>query len=50
MTALGWIFMFASWGLILALCAVCFYKVMTTRKDNIHAPLDIDTEQTDQTD
>ena len=44
MTTLGWIFMLGSWGLIITLCAVCFYKVLTTRKDNIHAPLDIDTD------
>jgi len=47
MTTLGWIFMITSWGLIITLCAVCFYKVMTTRKENIHAPLDIDTDKTD---
>ncbi len=50
MTAAGWIFLVVSWGAILALCGFCFWKVMTTTRENIHAPLDIDPEEQDPQD
>ena len=43
MNALGWIIMGISWGAIFLLCGYCFFKVITTKKENIHAPLDINT-------
>jgi len=43
MTTLGWIILVISWGAIIALSVFCFYKILKVKKDNIHAPLDIDT-------
>jgi hypothetical protein len=50
MTALGWTFMCVSWGAIFLLCGFCFWKVFSTKKQNIHAPLDIDTGDSDNPD
>jgi len=47
MHASGWIIMTVSWGAILLLCGFCFWKILVTRKENIHAPLDIDTDSSD---
>ena len=47
MNALGWTFMCVSWGAIFLLCGFCFWKIITTKKKNIHAPLDIDTGDSD---
>lgn len=43
----GWIIMLGSWSAILLLCGFCFWKVLLTRKHNIHAPLDINTGASD---
>ncbi len=43
MTNLGWTMLIVSWGAIISLSIFCFYKIMKVKKDNIHAPLDIDT-------
>jgi hypothetical protein len=48
MTAAGWTFLLVSWGAILALCGFCFWKIMTSTRENIHAPLDIDTDEHDE--
>jgi len=50
MTAAGWIFLVVSWSAIIALCGFCFWKIMTSTRENIHAPLDIDTDEHDQHD
>ncbi len=43
MTNLGWIALFVSWGAIISISVFCFHRIMKVKKDNIHAPLDIDT-------
>ena len=43
MTNLGWLFLIVSWGAIIILSVFCFYRIIKVKKDNIHAPLDIDT-------
>ena len=43
MTESGWIVLFVSWGSIIFISVFCFRKIMKVKKDNIHAPLDIDT-------
>lgn len=45
MTIGGWLFLCGSWSAILALCVFCFWKIMTSTRENIHAPLDIDTDE-----
>ncbi len=47
-TKLGWSVMLLSWSAILMLCCFCFWKILHTRRDNIHAPLDIDTGDLDE--
>ena len=44
MHTLGWIMMIMSWVVILWLAGFCFWKILVTKKENIHAPLDIDTD------
>jgi len=48
MNDLGWTMLIVSWGAIISLSAFCFYKIMKVKKDNIHAPLDIDTGDLDE--
>jgi len=48
MTTAGWIFLLVSWSAILSLCSFCFWRVMASSRANIHAPLDIDTDEHDQ--
>jgi len=43
MNAWGCLILGVSWVTILTLCVFCFCKVMKTPRENIHAPLDIDT-------
>ena len=49
MTLAGWIMMIASIGLVLALNAYCFTKVLRTPRseEHLHGPLDIDTRDRD---
>lgn len=44
----GWLIMCGSWLVIIGLSLYCTVKVLTTRKENIHAPLDIDTGDLEQ--
>ncbi len=44
MTLVGWILMLLSWSVILGLFVFCLAKIFRTRKANIRAPLEIDTE------
>ena len=44
MTIGGWLFLCGSWSAIIALCVFCFWKIMSSTRENIHAPLDIDTD------
>ncbi len=41
----GWIMLIGCIGLVCALCAFCFWKILTEPKpsEHHHAPLDIDT-------
>ncbi len=41
----GWIMLIGCIGMVLSLCAFCFWKIMTESKpsEHHHAPLDIDT-------
>ena len=50
MNALGWSIMLTSWLFIFLLCGFCFARILRTGKQNIHAPLDIDTGDTNGTD
>ncbi len=43
MTTAGFIVMIVSVAIVLSLCAFCFYKILTEKKPNHKAPLDIDT-------
>jgi hypothetical protein len=43
MTLIGWILMGVSWGVILGLFIYCLAKIFRTRKENIRAPLEIET-------
>lgn len=45
MTAAGWILMLASVGVVVALNAYCFWRVLTVpkAKGHLHARLDIET-------
>lgn len=47
MTVTGWLLMLSSVGLVLALNAFCFYRVLRapTHRAKLHAPLDIDTHE-----
>lgn len=47
MTLSGWIILIISWTAIIALAAFCFGKIFACHRRNIHAPLDIDTEDHD---
>ena len=46
----GWIFMICSITLVIGLVVFCFYKVLKTPQatDHMHAPLDIDTKDTEE--
>ncbi len=46
----GWIMLVGCIGLVLSLCAFCFWKIMTEPKpsEHHHAPLDIDTHDIEQ--
>jgi hypothetical protein len=44
MTLVGWILMLFSWSMIVALFVFCLTKVLRTRKANIRAPLEIETD------
>ncbi len=44
MNLLGWAMLLVSWTAILLLVAVCVRKILIVDRDNIHAPLDIDTD------
>lgn len=46
MNMLGWMLMGISWLAILSLASFCIWKILTVKKGNIHAPLDIDTGET----
>jgi hypothetical protein len=47
MTIAGWLLMLSSVGLVVALNAFCFYRVMSTPdRAEMHAPLDIETHET----
>jgi hypothetical protein len=53
MTPAGWAIMIVSVGSVLALTAFCFYRVLTlpaTEMDELKAPLDIDTRDTQHPD
>jgi hypothetical protein len=53
MTPAGWIIMIVSVGSVLALTVFCFYRVLTlpaSELDEIKAPLDIDTKDTQDAD
>jgi hypothetical protein len=45
MEPMGWIFMLGSIGLVVALVAFCYWKVLTRPKatGHMHAPIEIDT-------
>lgn len=45
MNTYGWIILVVSWTGILLFSGFCFWKVFMCRKENIHAPLDIETEE-----
>ena len=49
MTTAGWIVMILSVGSVLSLVIFCFYRVLFTPKttEHMHAPLEIDTHDTD---
>lgn len=49
MTLLGWLLLIASCGTVTALVAFCFWRVLRLESpaDELHAPLDIDTHDTD---
>lgn len=49
MTAYGWVVMLVSMGFVVCLFLFCFYRVLTTPQSqaHLHAPLDIDTGDTD---
>ena len=49
MTTGGWIFMLGSCGFVLWLVAYCFARVMRkpSSANHMHAPLEIDTKDTD---
>ena len=48
MSPIGWTLMLVSCGFVLTLVAFCFWRVLTTpgSQEHIHAPLDIDTHDT----
>jgi len=43
MTLSGWILLIVSWSMIISVCAACFWRILTSQRENFHAPLDIDT-------
>jgi hypothetical protein len=47
MTAAGWIFLIVSCGGVTVLTLWCFWRVLTlpTAAEDIHAPLDIETDE-----
>ncbi len=49
MTTAGWVFMIASCGFVVCLCAFCFYHVLAkpSAANHMHAPIDIDTHDKD---
>jgi hypothetical protein len=49
MTPAGWVLMVGSVGFVLLLTIYCFYRVLKnpSPKDRLHAPLDIDTRDSD---
>jgi len=46
----GWIMMILSIGTVLGLAIFCFYRILKAPRteEHIHAPLDIDTHETDE--
>ena len=50
LTAGGWIMLIGCIGLVLSLCAFCFWKILTEQdpSEHHHAPLDIDTHDFEQ--
>ncbi len=49
MKPIGWLLMLASCGFVLSLVTFCFWRVFSTPQSQTHrhAPLDIDTHDTD---
>ncbi len=50
LNASGWIMLICCIGLVCALCAFCFWKIMSEPKpsEHHHIPLDIDTHDIEQ--
>ena len=50
MTLAGWLLMIGSVGFVLGLTVFCFVRVVRspTSGEHLHAPLDIDTKDTDE--
>ncbi len=49
MQPIGWIIFIVSNAVILTLVTFCFYRVLTIPKEHMHAPLDIDTHDLEET-
>jgi hypothetical protein len=49
MTAAGWLLLIVSCGTITALVGFCYWRILRTPEagEEMHAPLDIDTRDTD---
>ena len=49
MTALGWLFLTVSCGVVTTLVVFCFWRVLNLPRasEDLHAPLDIDTQDLD---
>jgi predicted outer membrane lipoprotein len=50
LTPAGWLMMVGSVGVVLALCAFCVIRALREShpEEHMHAPLDIDTHDTDE--
>ena len=49
MTPAGWMLMLGSCGVVVILMLYCYYRVLSTPQtsENIHAPIEIDTQDAD---
>lgn len=44
MTAMGWLFLIISWGVITGLCVFCFYRIFQLERGEVVAPIEIEAE------